>query len=282
MIDPHAPPIGARSGMTMHDSRPFDLVLSYPQWQGSARAANLPRGARAAAEVCARHGRAFAQVPDAGAGEAVGGINRWTAILEQVRSAQALLAQHRPSRVLAAGGDCGCDVAIVDYLHRRHPGLGVVWVDAHLDANTAATTPSGSFHGMPVAALLGSPPADLAPLLGAPLPPSRFRYVAAHAGDDGDWAFQRAHALAWLEPGAVLDGPVHVHFDLDALDPAQFPHVAYPDGRLSIDDGIAVVRAAATRGHLVGLTITEFAPVDDVAARHGSAVLEQLCAAARP
>ena len=73
--------------MTVHDRRPFDLVLSCPQWQGSTRAANLPRGARAAAEVCARHGRAFAQVPDAGAGEAVGGINRWTAILEQIRSA---------------------------------------------------------------------------------------------------------------------------------------------------------------------------------------------------
>jgi arginase len=100
-------------------------------------------------------------------------------------------------------------------------------------------------------------------------------------GDEGDWAFQRAHALAWLEPGIAMDGPVHVHFDLDVFDPSQFPHVAYPEGRLSIDDGIAIVRAAAARGALVGLTITEFAPVDDAAVRHGSAVLERLCEAAR-
>jgi arginase len=267
--------------MSDTDHHAFDLVLAYPQWQGSARSANLPRGASAAAAVCAHYGRAFARVPDAGEGEDAGGIRRWTAILEQFRAAQALLAQHRPARVLAAGGDCGCDVAVIDYLHRRHPDLGVLWVDAHLDANTVATTPSGSFHGMPVAALLGSPPADLMPLLGEPLPPSRFRYVGAHIGDDGDWAFQREHSLAWIEPAVAMDGPVHVHFDLDALEPSQFPHVAYPDGRLSIDDGVALVRTAAARGTLVGLTITEFAPVDAAAAQDGAAVIERICEAAR-
>src|SRR5579875_1911236 len=30
--------------------------------------------------------------------------------------------------------------------------LGVVWIDAHGDFNTAATTPSGNIHGMPLAA----------------------------------------------------------------------------------------------------------------------------------
>ncbi len=262
-----------------HDARAFDLVLSYPQWQGSARPEHLRRGARAAADVCARHAP-LVTVPDAGEGEARGGINRWTAILEQFRSAQAILAEHRPRRVLTAGGDCGCDVAVIDYLHRTHPDLGVIWVDAHLDANTAATTPSGSFHGMPVATLLGSPPPDLAPLLARPLSPSRFRYVAAHIGDEGDWAFQRARGLSWLEPGACLPGPVHVHFDLDALDPAEFAHVAYPEGRLSIEAGLAVVRAAAAGGRLVGLTITEFAPADERAAEEGSRVLAQICEAA--
>ncbi|HVI58541.1 MAG TPA: arginase family protein [Luteimonas sp.] len=257
----------------------FDMVLSYPQWQGSGRSQHLRRGAQAAAEVCARYGP-LARVPDAGEGEATGGINRWTAILEQFLAAQAILAEKRPARLLTAGGDCACDVAVIDYLHRRHAGLTVVWVDAHLDANTPATTPSGNFHGMPVAALMGAAPAELQPLLGAPLAPSRFRYVAAHVGDDGDWAFQRDRGLAWLEPGQPIDGPVHVHFDLDSLDPSAFPHVAYPDGRLSVDDGLAVVRAAAANGGLVGLTITEFAPVDAQAAQEGGRLIARLCEAA--
>lgn len=159
----------------------------------------------------------------------------------------------------------------------------MIWVDAHLDANTVNTTPSGNFHGMPVAAILGSAPVELQALLSTPLPPTQFRYVSAHVGDEGDWAFQRAHDLRWLEPGQriaeqAVSGPIHIHFDLDALDPAEFPHVAYPDGRLPFNVGLALVRSVAA--DLVGLTITEFAPSDERAARNGSGFIERLCKAA--
>lgn len=257
---------------------PFDLVLSYPQWQGSGRPQHLRRGAQAAAEVCRKHGP-LVRVPESGEGEASGGVRRWTAIAEQFRSAQSILDARQPGRILTAGGDCACDIAVIDYLHRRYPDLTVIWVDAHLDANTVDTTPSGNFHGMPVAAILGSAPVGLQALLSTPLPPARFRYVSAHVGDVGDWAFQRAHDLRWLEPAQPVAGPIHIHFDLDALDPAEFPHVAYPDGRLSIDAGLALVRSAAAAG-LVGLTITEFAPADERAAQEGSRFLERLCSVA--
>lgn len=262
---------------------PFDLVLSYPQWQGSGRPEHLRRGAEAAAAVCRNYGP-LVRVPDAGEGEANGGIQRWTAIEAQFRSAQAILDARQPGRILIAGGDCACDVAVIDYLHRRYPDLTVIWVDAHLDANTVETTPSGNFHGMPVAAILGSAPAGLQGLLSTPLPPAQFRYVSAHVGDDGDWAFQRGHDLAWLDleqliAGQAIAGPIHIHFDLDALDPAEFPHVAYPDGRLPFAAGLALVRRAAVAG-LVGLTITEFAPTDERAAHEGSRFLERLCEAA--
>lgn len=265
--------------MQSHDHK-FDLVLSYPQWQGSGRPEHLRRGAQAAAEVCGRYGP-LVRVPEAGDGEAANGVNRWTAILAQFRSARAILDERRPARLLTAGGDCGCDVAVIDYLQRRYPDLTVIWVDAHLDANTVDTSPSGNFHGMPVAAIMGAAPAGLRPLLSAALPPSRFRYVSAHVGDDGDWAFQRDHGLAWLEPGQTVSGPVHIHFDLDALDPAEFPHVAYPEGKLATEAGLAVVRTAAASGSLVGLTITEFAPADQRGADEGSGFLRQLCEAAQ-
>lgn len=257
----------------------FDLVLSYPQWQGSGRAQHLRRGAQAAAEVCRRYGP-FMQVPDAGEGEARGGINRWTALLEQFHSARVILEERRPRRVLTAGGDCGCDVAIIDYLHRQYPDLTVIWVDAHLDANTAETSPSGNFHGMPVAAIMGGAPADLRPHLGPPLSPARFRYVSAHAGDPGDWSFQRERGLTWLEPGAPVSGHVHVHFDLDVLDPTEFPHLAYLDGRMPMEAAVTLVRTIAATSMLVGLTITEFAPADERGAQDGSAFIARLCGAA--
>jgi len=219
-------------------------------------------------------------VPLSGEGEARGGINRWTAILEQFLSARGILAAKQPARVLTAGGDCACDVAVIDYLHRRHPDLCVVWIDAHLDANTPSTTPSGNFHGMPVATLLGAAPLEMRDLIGPALAPDRIRYFAAHVGDGGDWEFQKERRLQWHEPGQPIAGPVHVHFDLDALDPAEFPHVAYPDGKLKKDAGLALVRDIARGGNLVGLTVTEFAPADQAGADDGSRYIKLLCEAA--
>ena len=260
-------------------SNEFDLVLSYPQWQGSGRSENLRRGAQAAAEICAGFGP-LVSVADAGEGENRHGINRWTAILEQFRNARSLLQEHQPRRILTAGGDCACDIAVIDYLKRQYPDLIVLWVDAHFDANTPSTSPSGSFHGMPVAAIMGDAPGELREQLTSPLSPAQFRYVSAHVGDEGDWDFQRANHLTWLDPDEPLDGPIHVHFDLDALDPSEFPHVAYPEGELSMQAGVDLVRRVGSTGRLVGLTITEFSPVDRPAAEDGSRFLRQLCEAA--
>jgi arginase len=85
--------------------------------------------------------------------------------------------------------------------------------------------------------------------------------------------------LRWWEPSEPISGPVHIHFDLDALDPAAFPYVAYPDGKLPLEAGLAAVRAAASGGNLVGLTITEFAPADEAEATDGSRFLKRLCEA---
>lgn len=158
--------------------------------------------------------------------------------------------------------------------------LRVIRVDAHLDANTPETSPSGNFHGMPVSAILGRAPEPLRPLLGMPLDPSRFRYFGIRVGDAGDWALQRELGLQVLDSQSTLDGPVHIHFDLDVLDPQEFPHLAYTDGQLRIPDAIALVERIARDADLVGLTLTEFAPADEEGARHGSEVIARICEAA--
>ena len=55
---------------------------------------------------------------------------------------------------VAASADVGAS-------NRRTP-LGLIWVDAHGDMNTPETTISGNVHGMPLAALLGQEPQELA------------------------------------------------------------------------------------------------------------------------
>jgi len=258
----------------------FDLGLGYPQWQGSGRHENLPRGAAAAAAVVGRYAP-LVQVPleDTPAGDAYG-VRRWEAIFAQFCSARDILVRSGARRVLTAGGDCAVDVAVIGYLNGLHPGLRVIWIDAHLDANTPETSPSGNFHGMPVSAILGRAPEPMRSLLGAPVDPARFHYFGDRVGDEGDWTLRRELGLGQLDSQATIDGPVHIHFDLDVLDPREFPYVAYPDGSLKVNDAIGLVRRIAREAHVVGLTVTEFAPSNEEEARAGSEVIARLCEAA--
>lgn len=257
----------------------FDLALAYPQWQGSGRHEDLPRGAAAAAAVCGQFAP-LAEVPLSEKNADAHGIRRWTAIFDQFRSAQMILADACPQRVLTAGGDCAVDVAVIDYLLGVHPDLTIVWIDAHLDGNTPETSPSGSFHGMPVAAILGRAPEPMQSLLRAPIDPARFHYFGIKVGDQGEWALQRELDLKTLGPQSTISGPVHIHFDLDVLDPAEFPHLAYTDGDLAIDDAVGLIGRIALKADIVGFTITEFSPANEDDAREGSKVIARLCEAA--
>lgn len=256
----------------------FDISLSYPQWQGSGRHEHLPRGAAAAAAVCAQYAPQVAVQLAKDPGDACG-VRRWHSILAQFRSAQALLARSGANRVLTAGGDCAVDVAVIDYLSGRHRDLHVVWIDAHLDANTPLTSPSGNFHGMPVSAILGRAPEPMRAFLGKSLDPARFHYFGTGGGDDGELALQRELGLKSLDPQPRFSSPVHVHFDLDVLDPREFPYVAYPEGNLGVDAAVALLAGIAREADVVGLTITEFAPCDDAQARAGSRVIARICEA---
>src|SRR5450432_4490762 len=66
---------------------------------------------------------------------------------------------------LVLGGDHSVAVGTVSgvakYYRRKNQKIGLIWIDAHTDINTPETSPSGNVHGMPLAALMGLPPAEL-------------------------------------------------------------------------------------------------------------------------
>ena len=56
------------------------------------------------------------------------------------------------------GGDHSCAIGTwsgAAHVLRDKGDIGLIWIDAHLDAHTPQTSPSGNIHGMPVAVLLG-------------------------------------------------------------------------------------------------------------------------------
>ena len=68
------------------------------------------------------------------------------------------------------GGDhsvaMGTIAGLARHLGRRREKLGLIWFDAHADANTPETSPSGNIHGMPLAAVLGHGAESLVNLAG--------------------------------------------------------------------------------------------------------------------
>jgi arginase len=79
------------------------------------------------------------------------------------------LARELPARPLVLGGCCCSHVGAVRELARRHGRVSVVWIDAHGDLNTPASSPSGNAWGMPLRMLIDAgdvAPADVT-LLGA-------------------------------------------------------------------------------------------------------------------
>lgn len=57
--------------------------------------------------------------------------------------------------LLNVGGDHGMALGTVHGILAQRNESVVIWADAHGDVNTPETSPSGNFHGMPVAFLLG-------------------------------------------------------------------------------------------------------------------------------
>ena len=60
------------------------------------------------------------------------------------------IAAELPDRPLVLGGCCSAHVGALEGLSARHDLLALVWLDAHGDLNTPATSPSGNAWGMPL------------------------------------------------------------------------------------------------------------------------------------
>ena len=70
---------------------------------------------------------------------------------------------------LVLGGDhsvgAGTVSGVAEFYRRQNKKIGLIWIDAHTDINTPESSPSGNVHGMPLAAIMGLGPAELANIL---------------------------------------------------------------------------------------------------------------------
>jgi arginase len=190
---------------------------------------------------------------------------------------------------LVLGGDhslgAGSVAATAAYAREREQGIGLLWVDAHGDMNTPATTGSGNVHGMPLAALLGDEPAELAAVGGfsPKVDPGRTVLVGVRNLDAREREviqasrvrvytmkdIDRAGIAAVVEEALVIAGTgtagVHVSFDLDVCDPSIAPGVGTPvKGGLDYREAHTLMEIVADSGLLLALDVVEGNPILDV------------------
>lgn len=261
--------------------------LVVPQWQGSpsARAMTLVDGAVAIAGDLPESATTRLDVP-LEAGDAEGtGIHRHSS-LRLVRERVARALEDEDSAVVTVGGDCGVSVPAIAHAASRHPHgeLAVVWFDAHADANSVESSPSGAFAGMAARALVdeGLVPAD------------RLVLAGTRAWDDAELAWSAGAGVRRVDAGGVASGTalleavagadaVYLHLDLDVLDPAEFDGLAFaePFG-VSLEQLLAAIRGLLDGRAFAGATIAGFAPHSPERAADDLATVLRILGALRP
>src|SRR5260370_26645810 len=148
---------------------------------------------------------------------------------------------------ITIGGDhsiaIGSLTGVVKAFRKRDKSLGLIYLDAHADMNTAETTPSGNIQGMPLAALLGYEAPEVGNVGG--VAPKFDPKLCAHVGgrdiDPGERELIRRSGIRFFTMREIderglsvcMDEAITivtrgsagycVTFDVDALDPRDAP-----------------------------------------------------------
>jgi arginase len=174
--------------------------------------------------------------------------------------------------------ECSIALTTLPAVADHRPDAKVLWLDAHGDFNTPATTASGYLGGMGLAGACGLWDAGLAK---EAFPPRRVVLAGVRELDGPEReALERSEVtVIGASPvetlvavkNALDSAPVYVHLDLDVLDPDDFPAQFPAPGGLRPDKLLDVFEAVAADCELVGLEVTAFHAPDDELERQADA-----------
>jgi len=190
------------------------------------------------------------------------------------------------------GGDHSIAIGTVSGMsrHFRKAGLklGLIWIDAHADMNTPATSPSGNVHGMPLACCIGLGPRELTTIGGsAPqVEPTSVALIGLRSVDDverfnvrgaGVHPFTmrdiderglRAVIIEAIDIVTAGTAGFHLSFDMDAVDPREAPGGGTPvRGGITYREAHLAMELMGDSGRMTSLEIVEVNPVLDEANR---------------
>jgi len=203
------------------------------------------------------------------------------------------------------GGDhsvaAGSVSGVANFYRAQNQPIGLIWIDAHADINTPATSPSGNVHGMPLAALLGLGPEPLTNLLGfsPKVQPDNVVLVGVRDIDateknnikragitevytmrDIDERGMRTVMEEALRAAGRGTAGYHVSLDMDWIDPEDAPGVGTPvRGGATYREAHLAMEIIADHGRMLSLEVVEVNPVIDEHNRTAALAVELISSA---
>jgi arginase len=180
------------------------------------------------------------------------------------------------------GGDHSIALGTVAAATEAGPS-GVLWIDAHGDFNTHTTSPTGSLHGMPFAALPGQGSGLLIDI-GRPGPKVSARdvvLIGLRSLDPEERALLRASGISVFTMREIDEQGigqvakqalkrlahlprVHVSLDMDSLDPREAPGVGTPvPGGLTYREAHLLLELVAASANVGSVDVVEINPILD-------------------
>jgi len=190
---------------------------------------------------------------------------------------------------IVLGGDHSIAMGTLAGLTRaRGDAPGIVWVDAHADINSPGSSSSGNVHGMPLYFALknGYAVADRTVQIGLrDVDPGEKRMlreygVKAFTMTDVD----KLGMMEVMERARSIAGshgrPIHVSFDMDAIDPSEAPGTGTPvKGGLSYREAHLVMELLYDSGRLGSIEMVEINPILDNRNQTAALAVGLICSA---
>ncbi len=186
--------------------------------------------------------------------------------------------------ILMIGGDHSLAMGTWSGIKNAGKNSGLIWIDAHMDAHTYASSPSSNPHGMPVATLLGEGNDEFVNLARNPpaLRPASLIQTGIRSYETKEQQFleQLNVDIAYNYKRHSYNGFEHftkskqhllqthqfygVSFDIDGIDPVYCPGTGTPaDGGLELEDIVQSLQGIVFDPACVGLEIVEYNPTLD-------------------
>lgn len=163
------------------------------------------------------------------------------------------ILENSSSRQIFLGGDHSMAIATISAMLQKYNDLFVVWIDAHADINTSASSKSGNIHGMPLSQITGIETIKRFDWIKKHLSPDNLLYIGIRDLDQfeidlikeknikfitvNDIKQKGINAIITEIKNIINHKPLHISIDVDGIDPKYIPSTGtkFGDG-LDIND----------------------------------------------